>query len=273
MISNKDTFNINIRQFDMKKIQKDSSIVLLGKRRTGKSFLVKDILYNHKDIPLGMVISRTEHLNAFYSDFIPNMFIYSKYEPQMLDKLFARQERAINENWQDPCVFLLFDDCLSDASNWKKDERIKEIFFNGRHYKILYLLTMQAPMGIPPEMRTNIDFTFILKNNNANDREKIYKNYAGVFPTREIFECVMDECTENYHCLVIDNTTHSKHLEDQVFIYKAKNHEDFKMCPKSLWKISEERYKNNSYNKNLYEKKEFLTKSKKKIVINKKIKK
>ena len=47
------------------------------------------------------------------------------------------------------------------------DELVKEIFFNGRHYKLLFLLAMQAPMGIPPDLRTNIDFTFLLKNNNA----------------------------------------------------------------------------------------------------------
>ncbi len=64
---------------------------------------------------------------------------------------------------------------------------------------------MQAPMGIPPDFRTNIDFTFILKNNNASDREKIYKNYAGMFPNRVVFDHVLDECTDNYQCLVIDN--------------------------------------------------------------------
>ena len=34
---------------------------------------------------------------------------------------------------------------------------------NGRHYKILFILTMQYALGIPPNLRTNIDYVFILR--------------------------------------------------------------------------------------------------------------
>src|SRR4029078_13517288 len=178
---------INLRPFNIKAMSSDAIVIMLGKRRTGKSYLVKDLLYHHRSIPLGMVISRTDNLSHFYDRFIPGMLIHKMYQPELIDKLFKRQQKAINERWKDPRVFLLFDDCLSDAKNWAKDERIKEIFFNGRWFKMLFILTMQAPMGIPPELRTNIDYTFILKNNNASDRERIYKHYAGMFPSREIF--------------------------------------------------------------------------------------
>lgn len=241
-----DTFEINIKQFDITKIKKESIVVCLGKRNTGKSFLIKDILYHNKDIPLGTVISRTDHLCHFYDKFIPGMFIHSRYDPKIIDKLFKRQEKALHDQWKDPYAFLLFDDCLSDAGMWSKDERIKEIFFNGRHYKLLFLLTMQSPMGIPPAMRANIDYTFILKNNNSTDREKIYKNYAGMFPSREIFETVLDQCTEDHNCLVINNSTLSNSMEDQVFIYKANEHTDFKMCSNRLWRINNEKYNNDN---------------------------
>lgn len=265
----KDTLEINIKPFDNNKIKKDCIIALLGKRNTGKSFLVRDILYHKRDIPLGMVISRTDHIVNYYNQFIPNMLIHNRYEPELIDKLFKRQEKALKENWKDPYSFLLFDDCLSDSKNWSKDERVKEIFFNGRHYKILFIFTMQAPMGIPPSFRTNIDYTFILKNNNSSDRDKIYHNYAGVFPTREIFDKVLDECTEDFHCLVIDNTTHSNKLEDQVYIYKAKDHGDFKICSSSAWRLNNEKYNDNNQNNN-QRKNEFRIKNKQKLIINKK---
>lgn len=260
---------INLKFFDIKKIKKDSIIITIGKRNTGKSFLVKDILYHNRDIPLGMIISRTDHLSHFYDQFIPGMLIHKRYDADVIDKLFKRQEKAIHEKWSNPSAFLLFDDCLSDSKSWSKDERIKEIFFNGRWYKLLFILTMQAPMGIPPDLRTNIDFTFILKNNNANDREKLYKNYAGVFPTREIFEHVLDSCTEDHHCLVIDNTTNSNKLEDQVFIYKASKHDDFKICSDNMWRINNERYNNTNTYENQENRSEIRTKNKRKLIINK----
>ena len=257
---------ITIKQFDIKKIQKDSIIITIGKRRTGKSFLIKDILYHNRDIPIGMVISQTDHLQHWYDKFIPSMLIHKKYDPNILQNLFKRQNKAIKEKWKDPSAFLLLDDCLSDARNWSKDDNIKEIFFNGRWYKILFICSMQAPMGIPPDFRTNIDYTFILKNNNASDREKIYKHYAGVFPTREIFDHVLNSCTENYQCLVIDNTSDSNKLEDQVFFYKATDHGDFHIGSNKMWQINNEKYNSEASNY----KNEIITKKKDRLIITKK---
>ena len=42
-----------------------------------------------------------------------------------------------------------------------------------------------------------------------------------MFPTFESFAQVMDQCTENYECLVINNNAKSNKLQDQIFWYKA----------------------------------------------------
>jgi hypothetical protein len=126
-------------------------------------------------------------------------------------------------------------------------------------------------MGIPPDLRTNIDYTFILKNNNANDREKLYKHYAGMFPTREIFEHVLDSCTEDYNCLVIDNTSQSNKLEDQIFFYKAGSHENIRLCSERLWAINREKYINNAMPRAGTSRQEFQTRQgAHKIIIKKK---
>ena len=58
---------------------------------------------------------------------------------------------------------------------------------NGRHFKILFLITMQYPLGIPPNLRSNIDYVFILRDNTVGNRKRIYENYAGMFPNFDIF--------------------------------------------------------------------------------------
>jgi hypothetical protein len=45
----------------------------------------------------------------------------------------------------------------------------------------------------------------------------------------------MDQCTENFECLVICNGVQSNKLEDQVFWYKASDHPPFHLCDNSLW--------------------------------------
>jgi hypothetical protein len=48
----------------------------------------------------------------------------------------------------------------------------------------------------------------------------------------------MDQCTENFECLVINNNAKSNRLEDQVFWYKAEPHCDFKLGAEILWQQS-----------------------------------
>jgi hypothetical protein len=137
----------------------------------------------------------------------------------------------------DPRAFVILDDCLYD-NTWSRDKMMRLLFMNGRHWKIMLVITMQYPLGIPPTLRTNIDYVFILRENYIANRRRIYDNYAGMFPTFESFCQVMDQCTENYECLVINNNVKSNKLQDQVFWYKAENHNDFRLGSKEFWELS-----------------------------------
>ena len=68
--------NLELKKFDINEIKDDKVVVLIGKRDTGKSFLCRDILYHHMNIPVGQVISGTEGANQFYSKIIPKLFIH-----------------------------------------------------------------------------------------------------------------------------------------------------------------------------------------------------
>ena len=115
---------------------------------------------------------------------------------------------------------LLMDDALHDT-NWLKNEHIKQLFMNRRHFRTTLMVTIQYSLRITPALRCNIDYIFILRENYITSRRHIYEHYAGIFPTFEIFCQVMDACTNNFECLVIDNTTKSNKIEDNVFWYKA----------------------------------------------------
>ena len=65
-----------------------------------------------------------------------------------------------------------------------------------------------------------------------------------MFPSFEMFCQVMDQCTENYECLVINNNAKSNKLCDQVFWYKAEQRPDFKIGADSYWNYSNQNYSN-----------------------------
>ena len=238
--------SLNLRKFNMSMIKDDSIVVLIGKRNTGKSFLTQDMLYYKQDLPAGTVISPTENANAFYSNMIPPIFIHDEYDPKITSEFMKRQKqlkkRIMNgEKDIDNRAFLIMDDCLYD-NDWKKDKRIREIFMNGRHWGIFFVLLMQYAIGIPPNLRSNIDFVFLLRENSIQNRKKLYDNFAGMFYNFEQFCQTMDACTENFECLVIHNLAKSNKIEDQVFWYKADPHGNFKVCCPEAWLFSQQNY-------------------------------
>ena len=246
---------LELKKFDMKRItflkdeNKGPVIVLIGRRDTGKSYLVRDLLYHHRDIPIGTVISGTEAGNGFYASHIPKLFIHDEYSSGIIENILKRQKSVMKEVQKqiqmyksskiDPRTFVILDDCLYDNS-WAKDKLMRLLFMNGRHWKVLLILTMQYPLGILPNLRTNIDYVFILREPYIANRKRIYENYAGMFPTFESFCQVMDQCTENYECLVIDNNVKSNKLSEQIFWYKADStiRHDFKLGAKEFWEMS-----------------------------------
>jgi hypothetical protein len=72
------------------------------------------------------------------------------------------------------------------------------------------------------------------------NRKRIWENYASMFPTLESFNAVMDQTTENYECLVINNNAKSNKLHDQIFWYKAQTHGPFKLGAKEFWEMSKD---------------------------------
>ena len=164
--------NLELKKFDISTIKPDKVCVFIGKRETGKSFLVKDLLYFHKKVPIGTVISGTEGANQFYGKMVPSLFIHDEYTPAVVANAVKRQKLVVKKKMKEehlygksninPSAFLILDDCLYDNS-WVKDVNIRSLFMNGRHYKMLFIITMQYALGIPPNLRTNIDYVFILR--------------------------------------------------------------------------------------------------------------
>lgn len=243
--SSKKKINIDfhIKEFDMTWIKPDTVCVYIAKRNSGKSTLIKDTLFHHQDIPIGTVISESEEESPFFSKFIPSLFIHPKYSAELIENIIKRQKnilKTINTNKHisdelDPRAFVVMDDCLAGNKMWKNDDNIRRIFMNGRHLKIFYMLTMQYPLGIPPDLRAQIDWVFLLRDNNKQNIERLYLYYAGFFPCYEIFEQVYYKLTENYGCMVINNNSNSSKIEDCVFSYRAKIHENFRLCSSDFW--------------------------------------
>ena len=231
---------LNLKKFDPSSMGDDKVCIFIGKRGTGKSTLVTDILWYKKHLPAGIAMSGTEDGNGWYKQFIPDIFVYSDYNVGALEKLIERQKKLVSTGRASP-VFVLMDDCMYDRA-FMRDTCIRQLFMTGRHWKIFFMMTTQYVMDMTPMIRTNVDYVFALRDNVRQNRESLYKAFFGVFPNFDMFCQVMDSCTENYECLVLDNTSKSNKISDCVFWYKAPIRKNFRVGSPMFWQYHQRHY-------------------------------
>jgi len=229
-------------------------IAMIAKSGSGKSWVVRDILYYMRDIPCGVIIAPTDRMTKFYDTIFPSLFIYHEFEENIIPRLLARQRRILDKNVKrvrdgkkpiDPRVVLIMDDCMSSKHLWLKDPNILTVFNEGRHYQITFILTMQYSLGIQPELRSNFDYIFLLGEDFITNKKKLYEHYAGMFPTRDLFYQVFESLTDNYGCMVINNRLRSSDVYKKIFHYKAKKREGFTVGGTDFKNYHEENFDKN----------------------------
>jgi len=242
--------SVPLREFDLKNMVENPSIVMIAKRGSGKSWVCRSILKYFKDIPGGVIISPTDRMSSFYGEFFPELFIHYEYSAELIESILYRQRNMIYKQKEkaklgkkiDPRAVLVMDDCLSTKGTWANEQSFSELLFNGRHYKIMYILTMQFALGVRPELRSNFDCVFLLANDFYSDQKRIYDHYAGIFPTFKAFRDVFMEVTNDYGSMVIVNRGANKDFLDKVFWYKAINDPIDKMGSKQFNIFHEQNY-------------------------------
>lgn len=218
-----------INSFTLDMFVSDPAIAMVAKRGSGKSWVVRAILNYFHDIPVGLIISPTDRMSVFYGTFYPDSYVHYSYKSEIIERVMARQQAIQDKEKEklalgkriDPRCFVVMDDCLGQKGKWANDPAIKELMMNGRHYRIMYILTMQFPLGISPELRSNFDYVFLLGEDQISNIKRIYDHYAGMFPTFDSFRQVFEQLTRDFGSMVVVNRGVRENLFQKIFYYKA----------------------------------------------------
>lgn len=213
--------SLALKRFNISATDDKRVVCIIGKRNSGKSQMTADWLFHKRKIPVGIVLSSTEEATGFFKTIcgVPDTFIYHEWEPDVIDKVIAKQ-RALAKAGTPRNCFVVLDDLAFDKAIFNS-RQMREMMFNGRHYGLCLIITAQFLGDLPTYFRSNVDYVVAYRTPGIQDRERLWKNFFGVIPSFPMFCGIMDKCTENYEAIILDNTVQSNQLSDCIFWYKA----------------------------------------------------
>ena len=229
---------VRVRKFNPTTIKESRIIFLIGKRHTGKTVLMKDILYHMPRPDYVIAMAPTEDTLQTFREFLPETCIFDHFSQEKLESIVTLQRELVSRG-KKRTVMIVLDDCLYQK-NCLNSTCMRSIFFNGRHDHISLVCCAQYMMEVNVSLRTNIDYIFVMRDNILTNRQKLFKYYFGQFSRFEEFDRVMTACTQDYKALVLDGTVSSTSATDSVLWYRAStNIPDFKLCKPIFWKLSQ----------------------------------
>jgi hypothetical protein len=187
-------FHLQIKKFKPSQMLKTAKCVIVSLSEGGKTVLAKDLVSHHPEI----------HWTTMNAD---------QVDLDRLQEIFVDQQRVEDAP---SAVGLVLDEC----SNKFNIAVVPEIFKNGSN--LMSIFTMQNMLTIAPKFRNQVGYWFIMSDKRVSMRRRLYQEIAGACGTFEVFNALMDSCTDDYGCIVIDNTAPRSHeIQDRVFWYRA----------------------------------------------------
>ena len=230
----------NLHNFNVNKIHKNATMIVIASRRSGKSHLITHLLEEYsKKNKLDGVFLFSKTLAGFEG--IPSAYRYRNLDilPSIIDtqmrvkkhNLKAKKKEIVKSN-----IVLILDDMVGAGGRGQEmrvNPILNKLFTNGRHLShkensnVMTILISQVYTAISPQIRLNTDYLFSAGLQSRFEREKIVNGFLslnsgrhGLRESYEIFDSVVNH--DNFNFIAI-NTTHQnkKKFSDYVFNFKA----------------------------------------------------
>ena len=187
----------------------DGTMVLFGRRRSGKSWLVRWIFHMYKHIYRTVIVLTNTKQNAFWGHHIPFRYIH-KYDPFVIQKIIQEQQSVLAQNVlnadnpeliQNPYMAVILDDVV--AHDMHHDPMLNALFYEGRHSNMAVFITTQHPKALPPGVRSNADVAVIFPQISEQDEETIMKGYCNFFDDKADFSLALTQYTQDNSSLIV----------------------------------------------------------------------
>lgn len=234
------------------KVGNDYVCACFGKRRTGKTWIARHLLYMKRQVfNHGIVITKTK-FNGFWQNYFPKSVVHGTYDPKIIEEfmLLSLEIEDYNRAHPDKQVnnrsVIVLDDVIADK-HVRYDDTLATLFYNGRHFGVFLIICSQYVFGLPPGLRSNSDLVFVLRQFQKRQRDQLNEDFADMLEDDAEFFEALDKNTEDNGCVVIDISNPSNPIERMFYSWKAEDPGLFEIgsyvWKKQVWEEGEEEEK------------------------------
>lgn len=217
---------MDLFEYDLSDLPENPSIVLCGKRRSGKGVLTKDLAFNffRGKVSNTFLFSPTSEIAINQIDYVPLEYRFTELNVDVIEMIMKRQEYLIKNTPKDKNkhrILIIIDDII--ASNDSRQQKILDkLFICARHFRISLIVSYQyVKKDFSPVQRDNVDVIFCFQQNNYNNKEALVLQYLNVNENKNAGYELLNKNAVGYQALVISNTETSNKFEDFCFTYTA----------------------------------------------------
>ena len=178
--------------------------LFIARRNSGKSYLMRHLLHvlaRGKKFRWVLVISPTA-FNGEWSAVVGEDNVLSQFDPDQVSHLMDRQAELREDGVDNPGLLIL-DDCLGSCDFGSS--LFTRIASAGRHYRVSVWVACQHYNKMPPVIRTNSDYLFVLGTQNDRVVKALWDEFGGLgFDDWRAFRAHAAAAVKDFGALVID---------------------------------------------------------------------
>ena len=214
-----------IKTLNYEKIPEYASIVLNGRRRSGKGVLTRDLVKNvisRRKIRNAYLFSPTANIAQNPMNFVPEQNRYLELDLEVIDSIMKYQENIIKEDPKgNHSILICIDDIVGSINN-KQKAVLNKLFILGRHLQIYLIYSVQSVKNeFTPTQRQNTDLIFIFNQSNFYNKEQLSLEYLSLNMDKKTGIKLIDTYAVGHQALVISNTEKDGNIQDYIFKYTA----------------------------------------------------
>jgi hypothetical protein len=168
--------------FDFKDERKGITISIVGKRGSGKSYLLTKQILLHKDL----LREKYDDIHLIHPNFLYDEkyhdINFTSVNTTFTEELVANICQEVREKYEEDNDYracLIMDDVIGSMEFGKhKKTPLDECFYNSRHYGLSLIILSQRIYGLPKSIRTQMDYIILFPTRNGSERGDLYKEFG-----------------------------------------------------------------------------------------------